>query len=235
MIEPASSERLAETDDVVDGSLVLEGEAMLGDSLEKTEDDETGDQLEVRRVKTSVAPKLPSLKEIEIHNMGHLTYRSWCPFCVAGKRSNTPHRRQWDQRTIPLLVGDFCFAKSSQDAESTTMFVGKVVPQNVTFAMAVEVKGATPANVARLAKVIRDIGLTKFTYRSDQEKAVIALIEAAAISAQRSASPEDPVINVAPENSAVGESASNGLAERTVQAVEDQVRTLLLALESRIK
>ena len=170
MIQPASSERPAEVEEVVDGSLVLEGEAMLGDSLEKTEDSDTGEQLETRPVRTSATPKLPSLKEIEIHNMSHLTYRSWCPFCVAGKRANTPHRRQWDKRTVPLLVGDFCFARSSQDAETTTMFVGKVVPQNVTFAMAVDVKGATPQNVARLAKVIRDIGLTKFAYISDQEK-----------------------------------------------------------------
>ena len=37
------------------------------------------------------------------------------------------------------------------------------------------------------------------------------------------------------EHSAVGESASNGRAERTVQAVEDLLRTLKSALESRIK
>ena len=37
------------------------------------------------------------------------------------------------------------------------------------------------------------------------------------------------------EFGAVGESASNGKAERTVQAVEDMVRTLKSALESRIK
>ena len=36
------------------------------------------------------------------------------------------------------------------------------------------------------------------------------------------------------KNSAVGESQSNGKAERTVQMVEDQIRTVKLALESRI-
>ena len=39
----------------------------------------------------------------------------------------------------------------------------------------------------------------------------------------------------APEHSALGESASNGLAERAVQALEGQVRTMKLALESRIE
>ena len=38
-----------------------------------------------------------------------------------------------------------------------------------------------------------------------------------------------------PESSAVGESASNGRAERAVQAVEDLLRTLKSTLEARIK
>ena len=230
-----AEESTVKDDEPIDGSLVLDGETMVGDDLEKVEDGETGEQVEARRIRTSESPKLPTLKEIESHNMGHLVYRSWCPFCVAGRKPNAQHRRQWDQRSIPLMVGDFCYIRSSQDESSTTVFVGKVVPQNVTFAMAIDVKGATPGNVARLAKIIRDVGLTKFAYRSDQEKAVTGLIEAAAMAAQRSASPEAPAIVAAPENSSVGESASNGLAERTVQTIEDHVRTLLLALESRIK
>ena len=38
-----------------------------------------------------------------------------------------------------------------------------------------------------------------------------------------------------PELTHPGESQSNGLAERAVQALEDQARTLLVALEARIK
>ena len=37
-----------------------------------------------------------------------------------------------------------------------------------------------------------------------------------------------------PENSPVGESASNGRAERSVQRFEDQLRTLLAELEHRL-
>ena len=43
-----------------------------------------------------------------------------------------------------------------------------------------------------------------------------------------------PVVAV-PELARPGESQSNGLAERAVQALEDQARTLLVALEARIK
>ena len=42
-------------------------------------------------------------------------------------------------------------------------------------------------------------------------------------------------IEAVPESSAIGESASNGRAERTVQAFEDLLRTLKSALESRMQ
>ena len=41
-------------------------------------------------------------------------------------------------------------------------------------------------------------------------------------------------VGAVPERSAVGESASNGRAERSVQRFEDHVRTLLGELESRL-
>ena len=53
--------------------------------------------------------------------------------------------------------------------------------------------------------------------------------------------PEDPdtfgagLAQALAKHSAVGESASKGKAERTLQAAEDMVRTLKSALESRIK
>ena len=41
-------------------------------------------------------------------------------------------------------------------------------------------------------------------------------------------------VGAVPENSAVGESQTNGRAERAVQRVEDQLRTFLGELESRL-
>ena len=41
-------------------------------------------------------------------------------------------------------------------------------------------------------------------------------------------------VGIVPENSAVGESASNGRAERAVQSFEDYIRTLLAELEHRL-
>ena len=41
-------------------------------------------------------------------------------------------------------------------------------------------------------------------------------------------------VSATPEHPAVGESASNGMAERSVQRLEDHMRTLLGELESRL-
>ena len=89
-----AEESAVKDDEPIDGSLVLDGETVVGDDLEKVEDGETGEQVEARRIRTSESPKLPTLKEIESHNMGHLVYRSWCPFCVAGRKPNVQHKRQ---------------------------------------------------------------------------------------------------------------------------------------------
>ena len=97
--------------------------------------------------------------------------------------------------------------------------------------------------VKKLARLIREIGLTHYTYRSVKEPAIRSLLRAAAIEA---GIPEDRIKDVrvitgdaqgaaVPEESAPGESASNGAAERAVQMVEDQLRTMKLALEHRLE
>ena len=50
-----------------------------------------------------------------------------------------------------------------------------------------------------------------------------------------SAEPSTPTMVAVPELTHPGESASNGLAERSVRTLEEQTRTFLAALEARIK
>ena len=117
------------------------------------------------------------------------------------------------------------------------MLVGKLHPYRKTSACVTDAKGADRYAVARMAEFIRESGLTKFVYKSDQESSVKtvmtnAIKEVISEAAKKTGSTGEfaPV----PENSAVGASASNGRAERAVQAVEDLVRTLKAALESRL-
>ena len=122
----------------VDESRILEADGFNGEKMEMSEDAEPGHHAEARPAKSPSTPKLPSAKEIAMHNLTHAIYRSWCPFCVAGRRSNSPHRRSNEERTIPLLSGDFAFIRTTSDDECLTVFVVKVVPQRVVMAIALD-------------------------------------------------------------------------------------------------
>ena len=54
---------------------------------DEAEDDGVAPRV-VRDVKT------PTAKEIEEHNCTHIPSQPWCPACVAGKKPNSPHKRQ---------------------------------------------------------------------------------------------------------------------------------------------
>ena len=136
-----------------------------------------------------------------------------------------------------------------------------VPPHNIFFACVVASKGPDDLVVGRLVKLIKDTGLMHFAYRSDKEPSIIALIEEACSRAGRCGVPaksvEDKVVLEdgdhacgelqpeenphaidsaqigVPEHSHPGESASNGKAERAVQAVVDHIRTLKAAFEDR--
>ena len=127
----------------------------------------------------------------------------------------------------------------------------------------VDIKGPDPVVVERVARFVKDMGLIHFNYRSDREPAIMALIkEACQRAGVTGGKPEtsrtendvgkslmdeddDPGEDVSksrideahiavPEHSMPGESQSNGLAERAIQTITDQIRTMKLALEARL-
>ena len=87
-----------------------------------------------------------------------------------------------------------------------------------------------------LSHFIKGAGLTTYVWKSDQERAVKVMVEQAVLKAGRQAEEEKdkPIHQPVPEHSAVGESASNGFAERGVQSLEDLTRTMKHALQARL-
>ena len=185
-------------------------------------------------------PKTPSREEVRRHNLTHWPYRSWCPWCVMGRRNAEPHfqARDGDSRSLPLLVLDYAFLRNKDDAEFATILVGKCYPSRQVLACVIDSKGTDMFAVQRIADFIRECGLTRFVWKSDQEASVKALMEEAVKRCGRSGDMvpdgEASPVTAVPESSPVGSSASNGRIERTVQAVEDLLRTLKAALEARI-
>ena len=184
------------------------------------------------------APMTPSKAQREAHECTHLPYRSWCPHCVAARRSNSQHRRSSSsQRTLPLLVADYCQLKDTDDGiEGITVLVARLYPARALLATVVDVKGPDDNAVARVANFIRDSGYSRMVYRTDQEASIRSLFEEAFRKSQRQGSLYNARLEqFTPAAPAVGESQSNGKAENAVQRVEDLVRTYQAALGSRLK
>ena len=121
-----------------------------------------------------------------------------------------------------------------------------VTPSWLYFATVVDAKGPDATLAQRIARWIKEVGLLHYTYNSDREIALRALLRQASLMAgipeDQTAEDNDPDSDVedmdiraaVPEESAPGESQSNAAAERAARSVEDQVRTMKLALEARL-
>ena len=78
---------------------------------------------------------------------------------------------------------------------------------------------------------MKEAVVSNISYGFDQEPAIVSLIETAI----KNSGKAGEVTDATPEHSAVSESASNGVAERTVQRFEDLPRTPKAALEARLR
>ena len=186
-------------------------------------------------------PRQPSKEQVARHNLTHLPYASWCPHCVACRRPNSSHRSSplsRAERSVPVFVSDYCFIRKP-DEDLLTGLVGRLYPRRAIFSSICDVKGPDDSVVDRLAEFFKNSGITKLVYKSDQEPAIRTAVEAALSKIGRAGDPKSDadVLQLVPELSAVGESPSNGRAERAVQSVEDMtplISTLWnLALKSK--
>ena len=152
----------------------------------------------------------------------HLPYNCACPYCIAGKKYNLQHRRAATRRTLPHIVADYCYLKDSTSYTTLTVLVILILPPRAYFATVVDTKGPATDIVKRLGRLIKECGLTHYTYRSDREAALRAVLRSAALDAgipadkvedlSNTKNPDDaePITGVAvPEESSPGESKSN--------------------------
>ena len=63
------------------------------------------------------------------HCITHLPFQPGCPICVSCRRPNTHHRQAHEaERTIPLLVADYCYVQATGDDALQTMLVMRLYP-----------------------------------------------------------------------------------------------------------
>ena len=186
------------------------------------------DGAEARKPRGMRDPGAPTQEQIEEHNINHLPYRSWCPACVAGKAKDRMHFKiKEENHEVPTIVFDYCFL-ATNDAKTTIpiqvmldtrtqMIFGHVVPR----------KGMMDAHGCNeMCNDLEKLGYSEIILKCDEEPALINIQNTVAARRQR---------KTVCENSPVGDSQSNGKAERAVQTLSGQVRVLKKGLEDRCK
>ena len=223
-------------DEIEQADVMREPEAPVIGTVDDEEpaDDLTGTQVPIG----APEPHRPSQAEVDAHNLSHINYRAWCPHCLMGRRPASQHRSQSNvKRTVPLFCSDYAQVRDSQDEEYAQLLVGRLYPpasvQRILFGTVCDSKGGDDdASINRLSAFFKETGTWRLVYKTDQESSIKVMVDEALRRTGRSGVFES--YQAVPEYSAVGSSQSNGRAERAVQALEDQLRTLKSALESRM-
>ena len=188
-------------------------------------EDVSGD---VRKPVKMMDPKLPTQAEVDEHNITHLPFRNLCPQCVKGRGRAADHVRQAREDGMMEIHADYCFPYTADKQDKYTLLVAREKATRMTMASLVPMKGGSSEfPVRRLLAFVKELGAegAPIVFRSDQEPAIKSFVEEVI---RRRIAPSFP------EFSPIFSSQSNGVAERAVQSVEGQLRTLRYALESRL-
>ena len=177
----------------------------------------------------------PSKEEVEEHNLTHLPYRNWCPHCVRGKAPTGRHVKRAEEENrenrVPVISMDYCYmgegnGQSSEEDRGNPILVTYCRKTKAVSARVLIQKGVHWYSVKYMKNWIYWLGHQKICLKSDQESSISALKDAV----KREVS-----VDMQVEFSPVGDSQSNGEAERAVRTVQAQVRTMKSALDEKYK
>ena len=106
----------------------------------------------------------------EKHDLTHLPPDQACPICASSRTPNLRHATSHEHlRTIPLLVGDYCFLRRADDSCLATCLVMKLYPYKLLLATLAKNKGLDPLVIKLISKLIRDMGLQHVAFRCDRD------------------------------------------------------------------
>ena len=144
-------------------------------------------------------------------------FRSWCPHFVAGRGRASPH--------VAAPAGELLAYLGPKGAQ-VTLLVVKDKKTGCLGATQVPSQGVEPYSQAFLVGWLRGLGYKRLVMRSDNERALLALLRSVAANLEGA----EVVEQSCPE----GDHAANGLAEVAVREAKAQVRVLKSHLEERL-
>ena len=218
---------------------VREGEAV--GEVEEIDDEYANEDVAPKRI--SPDPGKPTQAQIDEHMIDHFPYRCWCEFCVRGKATGEKHGRG-SGSSIPIIAFDYLFVtergvvtREEMEADVSQRVVLKILvvkdlQSKAIFAHTVTQKGvdADGYAVVRLVEDIKLLGYTKVILKSDNEKAIVKLLQESLRRVKT-----EVMDQVASEHPPSYDSQSNGSIENAVKQVQGHLRTLKFSLEMRVK
>ncbi|CAK0838042.1 unnamed protein product, partial [Prorocentrum cordatum] len=167
------------------------------------------------------APAAPTAAERAAHEVLHEPYRAWCRECVSGRGLSAGRQTKDHQESALAVVGiDYGYLGEREDA--TPLLIGEDSKQRWFHASVVPSKGTQhPWPAKSWSMRLASAGHKRFVFRPDGEAPLVAL--KTRIGAKLK---EEYGIETVPEESAVGDSQGNGLAEHAVREVKVKVRTV---------
>jgi hypothetical protein len=174
-----------------------------------------------------VSHKTPTPAEREKHEITHLPFASWNVHCTTGKSKENSHRSlpahadscSLDQ--VPVAQLAYWFAASRHEPNNTSS-IFTVTDVNTGWTECCQLpEDNNSGGVAFVSRALRTLGYTRACMHADAKVARVALAKTF------SATTQNFTYRVAPKRP----HGSQGVVERHMQSVQEQLRTLISDLE----
>ena len=185
-------------------------------------------------MKIITSPQRPSQREVDKHIMsGHVTYAPWCECFVRGRANDDAHRTPPEEpapREFPVISMDWCRLGQKGDAKCLPVLAVKDSASGSVFAhgapgMAIATGEYGEHTIKAVVGDVDSLGYKRILLKSDQQPSIKVLQQHVK---------EVWTGEVVKQNSPVASSQSNGRAEKAIRDLEGHLRTLKLALDSRL-
>ena len=152
-IDQPDDEIVRHEDDILDPTLAMLGEPIVGTEWVVYDDTNGPGAMPARPLPS---PQSMTAAQRAIHDLTHLPYHPGCEVCVSCRRPNNMHLSQkHSERTVPFMVGDYCFPKHSDEVDIITALIIRVYPNKLFFGCHVNARGRDPIVIHRLARFIK--------------------------------------------------------------------------------
>ena len=118
-------------------------------------------------------PIEPTASERRQHELTHLPYRDWCPFCVKAKGRHAASKKQLDRQ--PVIQVDYCFHSTDPKLPLRKLLTAVDIVTGLGMTIVIPSKGNDDYAAAELKKFIYECGRTFGILQYDQESSLKAL------------------------------------------------------------